>query len=172
MTRVWVSEQGETMANSVFTGAFDHLDRSILEELQVNGRISMADLGRKVHLSPPAVYQRVKRMERAGMITGYTVQIDPEMAGYTLTCFIRLTLHPQSRDVLDGLQTRLTALPEVIEAFHTAGSCDVLLKALVADHRALDLLVKDRLMTIPGIERIETNIVLSVMKAPSVLNLV
>jgi len=161
-----------TMANSVFTGAFDQLDRAILEELQINGRISVADLGRKIHLSPPAVYQRIKRLERAGMIQGYTVLIDREMAGYPLLCFIRLSLHPHSRELLDGLQARIDQLSEVVECYHVAGSFDVLLKVWVADHRALDTLVKEHLMTTPGIERVETSVVMSVMKSTTAMKLI
>ncbi len=160
------------MANSIFTGEFDQLDRAILEELQINGRITVADLGRKVHLSPPAVYQRIKRMERAGLIRGYTVEIDQEMAGYHLLCFIRLTLHPHSRELLDSLQARIAQLAEVVECYHTAGSYDVLLKVLVTDHRMLDQLVKDKLMTTPGVTRVETDVILSVMKATTAIKLV
>ncbi|CAG0973798.1 partial HTH-type transcriptional regulator LrpC, partial [Anaerolineae bacterium] len=61
---------------------FDQLDYAILKELQVNGRVSVADLGRKIHLSAPAVYQRIKRMERAGVIRQYVALIDREAAGY------------------------------------------------------------------------------------------
>jgi len=75
-----------------FDGAFDRLDRAIVEELQVNGRISVADLARKVYLSPPAVYQRIKRLERAGMIRQYVALVSREMAGCDLMCFIRLSL--------------------------------------------------------------------------------
>ncbi|MBE2183836.1 MAG: Lrp/AsnC family transcriptional regulator [Anaerolineae bacterium] len=160
------------MANSVFTGEFDQLDRAILEELQINGRITVADLGRKIHLSPPAVYQRIKRMERARLIRGYTVEIDQEMAGYHLLCFIRLTLHPHSRELLDSLQAHITQLAGVVECYHTAGSYDVLLKVLVTDHRMLDQLVKDKLMTTPGVTRVETDVVLSVMKATTAIKLV
>ena len=56
------------MANTLFDGGFDQLDHAILQELQMNGRVSVADLARKIHLSPPAVYQRIKRLERAGVI--------------------------------------------------------------------------------------------------------
>jgi DNA-binding Lrp family transcriptional regulator len=160
------------MADSVFKGAFDQLDRAILEELQANGRISVADLGRKIHLSPPAVYQRIKRMERAGMIQGYTALIDREQAGYSLMGFIRLSLQPHNREQFEAFQARIDQLPEVVECYHTAGSYDLLLKVLVRDGRALDALLKEQLMTAPGVERVETNVVLSEMKATTTLKLV
>ncbi|MCU0513398.1 MAG: Lrp/AsnC family transcriptional regulator [Anaerolineae bacterium] len=159
------------MAHSIFKGEFDQLDRAILEELQVNGRISVADLGRKVHLSPPAVYQRIKRMERAGLIRGYHAQIDAQQAGYDVLCFIRLSLQPHNREQLDALHERIRRLPEVLECYHTAGSYDVLLKVQVPDHRALDALVKEQLMTVPGVDKLETSIALSTLKATTALKL-
>ncbi|MBC7872067.1 MAG: AsnC family transcriptional regulator, partial [Chitinophagaceae bacterium] len=70
------------MSKTLFGGAIDQLDHAILEELQVNGRISVSDLARKIHLSPPAVYQRIKRLERAEVIRQYVALIDREAAGY------------------------------------------------------------------------------------------
>src|SRR5215217_6333819 len=69
------------MAKSLFDSGFDQLDRAILEELQVNSRISVADLARKIHLSPPAVHQRIKRLEREGVIQQYVALLNREMVG-------------------------------------------------------------------------------------------
>jgi DNA-binding Lrp family transcriptional regulator len=157
------------MTKSVFKGQFDQLDRAILDELQVNGRISVADLARKIHLSPPAVYQRIKRLERAGMIRQYVALIDREHAGYDLLCFIRLSLQPHNREQLERFQAQAKQMPAVLECYHTAGSFDVLLKVVVADHRALDALIKDWLMTLEGVEKIETSVVLSELKATTAL---
>ncbi len=159
------------MAKSVFKGQFDQLDRAILNELQVSGRISVADLARKIHLSPPAVYQRIKRMERAGMIRQYVALLDRERAGYDLLCFIRLSLQPHNREQLERFQAQARQVPAVLECYHTAGTFDVLLKVVVADHRALDALIKDWLMTLEGVEKIETSVVLSELKATTALAL-
>jgi DNA-binding Lrp family transcriptional regulator len=153
------------MAKSVFDGAFDQLDRAILEELQVNGRISVADLARRIFLSPPAVYQRIKRLERAGMIRRYVALIDREMAGYDLLCFIRLSLQQHSREHLDKLLEVVEKLPAVLECYHTAGTFDLLMKVVAADHRSLERFISDHLMSLPGIEKIETTLVLNEMKS-------
>jgi Lrp/AsnC family leucine-responsive transcriptional regulator len=159
------------MSKSVFKGEFDNLDRMILEALQADGRMSVADLGRKIHLSPPAIYQRIKRLERAGMIKGYAALVDREKAGYDVLCFIRLCLQPATLEQLTRFQESVSALPEVVECYHTAGSHQLLLKVLVRDHRALDQLIKERLMTVPGVERIETSVVLSEIKATTTIAL-
>lgn len=159
------------MSKSVFEGAFDQLDRTILEELQADGRISIADLARKIHLSSPAVYQRIKRLERAGLIKGYVALVDREQVGYDLLCFVRLSLQQHSRERLEQVQAVIAGLKQVIECYHTAGSYDLLLKVIAPDHRGLERFISEHLMTLQGIEKIETSVVLSEIKNTTVINL-
>jgi DNA-binding Lrp family transcriptional regulator len=159
------------MAKSMFDGAFDQLDRAILEELQANGRISVADLARKVYLSPPAVYQRIKRLERAGIIRQYVALLDREQAGLDVLCFIRLSFQKHTREQVAQVQAQIAALPQVLECYHTAGAFDMQLKAALADHRALERFLSEELMALPGIEKIETSIVLNEIKATTAFGL-
>ncbi len=159
------------MAKSVFEGAFDQLDRAILEELQVNGRISVADLARKVFLSPPAVYQRMKRLERAGMIRGYVALIDREQAGLDVLCFIRVSVQGHSREQMEAMRAAVGALPQVLECYHMAGAFDLLLKVVAADNRALERFISEHLMTLAGIEKIETSVVLNEFKTTTAVTL-
>ncbi len=159
------------MAKTLFDGGFDQLDRAILEELQVNSRISVADLARKIHLSPPAVHQRIKRLERAGVIEQYVALLNRELIGCDLLCFIQVSIQPHTRAQLDGFQAAVEALSPVLECYRTAGSHDLLLKVAVADHKELDRFIADHLMTLPGVDRIEVSPVLNVMKATTVLKL-
>ncbi|MBC8099323.1 MAG: Lrp/AsnC family transcriptional regulator [Armatimonadetes bacterium] len=158
------------MAKSVFDGgAFDQLDRAILEELQRNGRISIADLARIVFLSPPAVYQRIKRLERAGIIRHYVALLDHELAGYDLMCFIRVSLEKHNREHIEQMHERVAASTAVLECYHTAGTYDLLLKVVAADHRALERFISEQLMTLPGIEKIETSVVLNEIKTTTAI---
>lgn len=159
------------MSKTLFGGAFDQLDRTILEELQVNGRISVADLGRKIHLSPPAVYQRIKRLERAGVIRRYVALINREAAGYDVLCFIRVSIQPHSKEQLENFEKVINSLPAVLECYRTVGNSDVLLKVIVHDNKELDRFISEHLMTIPGVERIDTSIVLHEMKSTTALDL-
>ncbi|MGI8606773.1 MAG: Lrp/AsnC family transcriptional regulator [Gaiellaceae bacterium] len=68
----------------------DETDRRILGELTKDGRVSFAELGRRISLSPPAVAERVQRLERAGVITGYRAEVDPRRLGYELTAIVRI----------------------------------------------------------------------------------
>jgi DNA-binding Lrp family transcriptional regulator len=159
------------MAKTLFDSGFDQLDRAILEELQVNSRISVADLARKIHLSPPAVHQRIKRLERVGVIERYVALLNREMVGCDLLCFISVTIQPHTKAQLDGFQTAVEALPSVLECYRTAGSHDLLLKVALRDHKELDRFVADHLMTIPGVDRIDISPVLNAMKATTELKL-
>src|SRR5215217_7177734 len=159
------------MPNTLFDGGFDQLDRAILDELQVNSRISVADLARKIHLSPPAVHQRIKRLERAGVIQQYVALLNRDMIGCDLLCFIQVSIQPHTRAQLEGFQAAVMALPAALECFRTAGSHDLLLKVALRDHKELDRFIAEHLMTIPGVGRIEVSPVLNEMKATTAFKL-
>jgi Lrp/AsnC family transcriptional regulator, leucine-responsive regulatory protein len=159
------------MAKSLFDSGFDQLDRAILEALQVNSRISVADLARKIHLSPPAVHQRIKRLERAGVIQQYVALLNREIVGADLLCFIGVNIQPHTKAQLDNFQQTIDTLPAVLECYRTAGSHDLLLKIAVADHRELDRFIADELMTMPGIDRVDVSPVLNEMKSTTAFKL-
>jgi Lrp/AsnC family transcriptional regulator, leucine-responsive regulatory protein len=72
----------------------DAVNLRLLEELQADGRLSVAELGRRVSMSPPAVAERVQRLERAGVITGYRAEVDPAAAGYPISAVVRIRPSP------------------------------------------------------------------------------
>ena len=96
----------------------DATNRRILEELQAEARLSMAELGRRVNLSPPAVADRVQRLERAGVITGYHASVDPKAIGYPLAAIVRV--RPASRQ-LHRIPEVARELPEVVECYRITG---------------------------------------------------
>ena len=159
------------MKKTLQNGGFDQLDRAILDILQESGRISVADLARSIHLSQPAVHNRIKRLERAGIIDGYVTLVDREAAGFDLLCFIRLTVQPHTRDLFDCWREHVAKLPEVLECYHTAGGSDLTLKVVARNHKELDAFIADQLMTVGGVERIETSVVLSALKTTTTLPL-
>jgi Lrp/AsnC family transcriptional regulator, leucine-responsive regulatory protein len=159
------------MAKPLFDGGFDQLDHAILEELQANGRISVADLARKIHLSPPAVYQRIKRLERAGVIDRYVALLDRESAGYDLLAFVRVSLQTHSQAAMSAFQSAMDKLPMVLECYRMAGSFDLLLKVVSHNHKELDGFITQHLMTISGVEKIETSLVLHEMKSTTALKI-
>ena len=157
------------MTNTLLNGGYDHLDHAILHELQANGRISLADLARKIHLSPPAVYQRIKRLERAGVIKQYVALVDRQAAGYDLMCFIRVIIEPHTRENLSAFQAAIETQSCVLECYHAAGGHDVLLKVVVQKQQELERFINEQLMAFPGVQRIETTLVLTEMKNTTAL---
>ncbi len=118
--------------------AFDVLDEvshRILAELQADGRLSLAELGRRVALTPPAVAERLRRLEASGVIEGYTARVSPRALGLDLTAFIRLRL--PSNVAARNAAEKLGAFPEILEAHHITGDDCFLLKVVVEDTSAL-----------------------------------
>jgi Lrp/AsnC family leucine-responsive transcriptional regulator len=96
----------------------DDTDRRIVGELAADGRLSFAELGRRVSLSPPAVAERVQRLERSGVITGYRAEIDPRAVGYPLTAIVRVKPSPGR---LPRIAELARALPEIAECHRITG---------------------------------------------------
>ncbi len=96
----------------------DPLDRRILTELSADGRMSIAELGRRVSLSPPAVAERVGRLERAGVITGYHAALDPRALGYELTAIVRVK--PAARQ-LPRIPELAAQIPQISECLRITG---------------------------------------------------
>ncbi len=96
----------------------DQTDRKILGELAAEGRISFAELGRRVSLSPPAVAERVQRLERGGVIMGYRAEIDPRALGYPLTAIVRIK--PAARQ-LPRIPELAAEIPEISECHRITG---------------------------------------------------
>ena len=95
-----------------------HTDRKILGELTADGRLSFAELGRRVSLSPPAVAERVQRLERVGVITGYRAEIDPRVLGYPLTAIVRVKPAPGQ---LPRIPELAAEIPEIGECHRITG---------------------------------------------------
>ncbi|HET6718214.1 MAG TPA: winged helix-turn-helix transcriptional regulator [Rhodocyclaceae bacterium] len=118
----------------------DRLDRKIIDILQRTGRISMTDLGEQIGLSTSPCAERVRRLERSGVITGYHARINPQAVGKTLLVFVEITLSAKSAEVFEKVRKELLYMPEVMECHLVSGSFDYLVKArldAMSDYRDL-----------------------------------
>jgi Lrp/AsnC family transcriptional regulator, leucine-responsive regulatory protein len=106
------SQEGRRLAK------LDATDRKIIAELSTDGRVPMAELGRRVNLSPPAIAERVQRLERAGVITGYRAEIDPRALGYSLTAIVRVK---PAAGQLSNIPELARQIPEVGECHRITG---------------------------------------------------
>ena len=105
-------KNGATSARSPNPPRLDATDRKIVGELLTDGRVSLAALGRRVNLSPPAVAERVHRLERAGVITGYRAEIDPRALGYELTAIVRVKPAPRQLQRIPQLAAEIAEVGE------------------------------------------------------------
>ncbi len=142
----------------------DEIDRIILDAAQENGRISNADLARKVNLSPAATHSRLRRLEREGFIRGYAARLDREKIGYDLLCFIQVSLMVHQYDQVQQFRETVLAMPEVLACYHITGEFDYLLKVVLRNRADLEQFVVNQLTPLPGVARLHTSLVLSEVK--------
>ncbi len=116
----------------------DKIGWHILEELQKNGRISYAELGRRVGLTLPAVAERVRKMEDAGIITGFRAEVDPAKIGLPITAFIRISV---VGDVFGWVARSVVSMPEVLECHRGTGADSFTLKVVVESVQHLESLI-------------------------------
>jgi Lrp/AsnC family leucine-responsive transcriptional regulator len=98
--------------NAVNIPKIDQTDRKIIGELTTDGRVSLAELGRRVNLSSPAVAERVQRLERAGVITGYRAELNPRALGYQLTAIVRIKPAPGQLPRIPELAAEIAEVSE------------------------------------------------------------
>lgn len=116
----------------------DQFDQKILQLLQQDARISHAEIGRKVHLSQPAVSERIKRLEAAGVIRGYRADISPRALGYQITAMIRISTQ-QGRPYAEYV----AACPEIIDCYTVTGEDGAVMRVLATDVEHLQRIINE-----------------------------
>ncbi|WP_163123269.1 Lrp/AsnC family transcriptional regulator [Acinetobacter portensis] len=111
----------------------DRIDKSIIFELQKNGRIQNNDLAKEIGLSPSSCLRRVKLLEEAGVIQRYTTIVDQHKIGFKLILFSRIWLVGQDAETIDTFIEAMKELPQVMECYIILGECDAMLKVVVPD---------------------------------------
>lgn len=152
--------------------ALDALDRKILEHLQADGRISVADLAEKVGLSASPCLRRVRNLEKAGVISRYVAVLDQRAVGLPVSVFVSIKLEKQKQESLDRFEKAIARWPEVLECYLMTGSRDYWLRVVVPDLDAYERFVKQKLTRIEGIASIESSFALQQVKYSNVLPLV
>lgn len=143
----------------------DALDREILIALQHDGRQTNAHLAERLGLSPSAMHERVRRLERDGLVRGFHADVAPEGLGVGLQAFVTAELNTHSRDFIEGFEKGVLSLREACACYHVTGRFDYLLQVAVRDLAHLGRLIKTDIAAIPGVAKLETLLVLTEVKA-------
>lgn len=142
----------------------DRLDRKILRILQDDGRISNVSLAQRVGLSPTACNERVRKLEREGVLDGYHARINPAKLGANLMVFVEITLTRTSPDAFAEFSDAVRDTPEILECHLVAGDFDFLIKARVPDMPSYRKLLGETILTMPGVNESRTYVVMEEIK--------
>jgi len=144
------------------------IDARILAELVKNAKISTAELADKAGLSTSACWQRVRRLEAEGYITGYSANLDQYRLGASEIVFVEVSLERHNQNALSEFGKKISELDEVLEVFLTSGERDYLLKVVVSGTRGYEQFLTNKLSNIAGIRQTHSSFSLRCLKNSSV----
>ncbi|MCW5752836.1 MAG: Lrp/AsnC ligand binding domain-containing protein [Alphaproteobacteria bacterium] len=147
----------------------DRIDRRILKLIQADGRIAVAELSERVGLSPSSTGERLRRMQKEGVILGYGARLDPHRLGLGLLVFVEVSLDKTTADIFDRFAASVRAAPEVLECHMVAGGFDYLVKTRVADMTAYRRFLGEVLLALPGVKETRTYAVMEEIKSDGFL---
>ncbi|BAK75966.1 transcriptional regulator, AsnC family [Pseudogulbenkiania sp. NH8B] len=142
----------------------DKIDLRILKYLQNNGRMSMTELADKVGLSTTPCTERVRKLERDGIIEGYYARLNPQAMNSSLLVFVEIKLAAKSGDIFDSFRREVQKLPEVMECHLVSGEYDYLLKARISDMSMYRKLLGDILLKLPHANESRSYVVMEEVK--------
>lgn len=149
----------------------DDMDRAVLELLQQDARITQTDLARQVELSPTGLQKRIRKLEEDGIIERYATILNKEKLGYDMLCFVQVTLQRHNTEAVENFRRAVQIMPEVLECHHLTGEYDYLLKIIVYNRKHLERFLLETLTPLTGMDKIRTSLVLSEIKATTVVPL-
>ncbi|MFO1264496.1 MAG: winged helix-turn-helix transcriptional regulator [Rhodoferax sp.] len=149
----------------------DRTDLKILDLLQRHGRMSMTELGEQVGLSTSPCSERVKRLERQGLITGYHARVDPVALGKPLLVFMEITLSQKSPQIFEAIRREVGQMPEVLECHLISGSFDYLVKLRLRAMSEYRELLGTILKKVPVPAQSNSYVVMEEVKESTVLSL-
>jgi Lrp/AsnC family leucine-responsive transcriptional regulator len=138
----------------------DRYDRAIVRSLQLDGRISNSQLAECVSLSESACLRRVRALEEAGFIEGYTALVNQQKAGCPVNVFVNITLDRQEQAHLRAFEEAVRKVPEVMECYLMSGEYDYLLRVVLADTADFERLHSQHLTRLPNVARVHSSFAL------------
>lgn len=147
----------------------DDADRAILRALSSDGTLSAGELGRRIGMSQPACWRRVRRLEAAGALRGLAVDVDRGKLGFGVTVFLGIKLATKGRVALEDFERAVQAIPEVQVVQLVLGLFDYRLRVVARDIADFERVLRRRIMTLPGVGNVEANVLLTEERRPGPL---
>jgi DNA-binding Lrp family transcriptional regulator len=144
--------------------SLDAVDREILFHLRQDGRLTNVELAKRVGLTPPPCLRRVKRLEEAGVITGYRAVISPRAVGRALEVLIDVEIYAQDRKSFEEFEDTVASYEEVVEFRRMYGRPDYFIRVAVADHAAYEAFLTGKLSCLPAVRRLESHLTMKEIK--------
>lgn len=142
----------------------DKTNKKILQLLQENSAITNTELSNKIGLAPTSTLERVRKLEKNGIIKKYVALVDEKKVGIGIVVFVQVVMAEHNTESLQKFVTKIEKLPEVLECYRLAGEKDYLLKVVTEDIQSYDVFSKEKLGKISGIARMSSYFVLSPVK--------
>lgn len=139
----------------------DATDLALLRALLVDGSLTAKEAGEAAGVSQPVAWRRIRRMEEAGVIRRRRVRLDREKLGYGVTVFMGVKLAARGRSRVEEFERAVTAIPEVQLVQHVLGVYDYRLRVVARDLSDFERILRRRIMTLPGVGEMESNVLLS-----------
>lgn len=132
----------------------DRTDKALLSALQVNARLTVAELADSVALTTSPCWRRVKQLEESAMITGYQAILSPKALGYGVTAFVSVMMDSHSQDTARAFEQRLLAIPQIVACHNVSGRYDFLLEVVARDLESFGEFAREVLQTLPAVKEI------------------
>lgn len=147
----------------------DNKDKQIIRELQLSGRLTNQELADKINLSPSPCLRRVRALEAAGVIVGYTAVVDETTFGLPITAFVSIRLHTHNEDSVKQFEQAIQKIDNILDCYVMSGNTDYLLRVLCDSLQGYEDFVRKQLHRIPGIAAVETSLAYGTVKKSSLL---
>jgi DNA-binding Lrp family transcriptional regulator len=144
----------------------DAVDRHIIAELERDGRLPNVELADRVGLTPAPCLRRVKRLEDAGVIVGYTARIDPRAAGREFEVIVNVDLSSKDRATFEAFEAAVAAFDEVIELRRMFGLPDYFVRVATASLEGFEAFVSTKLGDVPGVAKLDSHLTMKTIKSP------
>jgi Lrp/AsnC family transcriptional regulator len=147
----------------------DRLDRRILDLLQREGNLPVAEVAARTGLSTTTCWRRIQQLEQSGVIRGRVALLDRAALGLDVTIFAHVKLSSQGRDAIAAFATAIRDRPEVLDCYTTMGEWDFMLRVVTRDIKAFEAFYLDHLSKLPNVQSINSSVAVTVIKETTVL---